>query len=167
MARKPSNTPAGSRKPLSYSDYRRLTAAELKRAGYGEGSKRRVLATVKRVTKATPALTDRQYSELKLQERLGKKTSKETYRNLVQQGQIKYATRQARSAGEACFVRQFIPQIAPKHLGVMLKWYEDGYKSLPPKEQETFRSIFSQYSRDAVRQALGSAPQHTGSFSIE
>jgi hypothetical protein len=104
---------------------------------------------------------------LKLQARLGKKTSKETYRNLVQQGELKYAARQARSAGEARFVRQFIPQIAPKHLSAMLQWYEGGYKSIPPKKQETFRSIFSQYSRDAVRQALGSAPQDTGSFSIE
>jgi exonuclease V gamma subunit len=166
MARKLSNTRLGSHKPPSHSDYRRLTAAELKRAGYGEGSKRRVLATVKKVKKATPTLTDRQYTELKLQARLGKKTSKETYRNLVQQGQLKYATKQARSAGEARFVRQFIPQIAPKHLSVILQWYEGGYKSLSPKEQERFRSVFSQYSRDAVRQALGSAPQDTGSFSI-
>jgi hypothetical protein len=166
MARKAGTTRTGSRKPFSYSDYRRLTAAELKQAGYGAGSKRRVLATVKRVTKTTATLTDRQYAELKLRARLGKKTSKETSRNLVQQGQVKYATRQARSAGEARFVRQFIPQIAPKHLSVMLQWYESDYKSLSPKEQETFRNIFSQYSRDAVRQALGSAPQDTGSFSI-
>jgi hypothetical protein len=155
-----------ARKPLSYSDYRRLTAAELKRAGYGEGSKRRVPATVKKVTKATPTLTDRQYAESKLSSRLGKKTSKETCHNLVQQGQLKYATRQARSAGEARFVRRYLPDVAPKHLSVALKWYEDGYNSLSPKEQETFRSTFSQYSRDAVRQALGSAPQDTGSFSI-
>jgi hypothetical protein len=166
MARKPSNTRTGSREPLSYSDYRRLTATELKRAGYGEGSKRRVLATVKRVTKATTTLTDRQYAELKLQSRLGKKTSKEGYRNLVQQGQLKYATKQARSAGEARFVRRYIPEIAPKDLKVMTKWYEGRYKALSSKEQETFRNIFSRYSRDAVRQALGSAPQDTGSFSI-
>jgi hypothetical protein len=166
MARKADTTRTGSRKPLSYSDYRRLTAAELKQAGYGAGSKRRVLATAKKVTKATPTLTDRQYTELKLQARLSKKTTKETYRNLVQQGELKYATRQARSAGEARFVRRYLPDVAPKHLSVMLKWYEDGYKNLSTKERETFRSVFSQYSRDAVRQALGSAPQDTGSFSI-
>jgi hypothetical protein len=156
-----------ARKPLSYSaEYRRLTPAELKRAGYGEGSKRRVLATVKRVTSATPTLTDRQYAELKLSSRLGKKTSKETYRNLVQQGQLKYATKQTRSAGEARFVRRYIPEIAPEDLKVMTKRYEGRYKSLSSKEQETFRNVFSRYSRDAVRQALGSAPQDTGSFSI-
>jgi hypothetical protein len=62
MAKRPTRT--DSRKPLSYSDYRRLSAAELKRLGYGEGSKRRVLSTAKGVTSATPTLTDRQYAQI-------------------------------------------------------------------------------------------------------
>jgi hypothetical protein len=164
MAKRPTRT--GSRKPLSYGDYRRLTAAELKRLGYGEGSKRRVLSTVKRVTSATPTLTDRQYAQFRIEKRVGKKTTKEGYSNLVRQGKIKYETRQARSAGEARFVRGFLPQIAPKHLRIINKWHEEGYNGLTDKEKETFRRLFKLYSRDALRQALGSAPQDTGSYSM-
>lgn len=109
MAKRPTRT--GSRKPLSYSEYRKLTAAELKRFGYGEGSKRRVLSTVKRITSATPTLTDRQYAQLRIAKRLGKEVSKETYSNLVNQGKVKYETRQARSAGEGRFVRRHISEM--------------------------------------------------------
>jgi hypothetical protein len=101
---------------FSPTDYRRLTPTELKRLGYGEGSKRRVLATVKRVTKATPTLTDRNFAELKISNRLGKKTSKEEYRGLVNSGKIKPATKQVRSAKEGRFVRRYISEIAPQHL---------------------------------------------------
>jgi hypothetical protein len=38
--------------------------------------------------------------KLRIAKRLGKEVSKETYSNLVNQGKIKYETRQARSAGE-------------------------------------------------------------------
>jgi hypothetical protein len=34
------------------------------------------------------------------------------------------------------------------------------------KEKETFGKLFELYPRDAVRQALGSAPQDTGSYSV-
>ena len=86
-------------------DYRRLTPTELKRLGLGVGSKRRVLMTVKKVTKSMPTLTDRQYAQLRIKKRLGKEVTKEKYSNLVSQGKIKYETRQARSAGEGRFVR--------------------------------------------------------------
>jgi hypothetical protein len=149
MAKRPTRT--GSRKPLSYSDYRKLTAQELKRLGYGAGSKRRALATVKRVSGTTPTLTDRQYSELKLSSRLGKKTSKEEYGKLANSGKVKYATKQARSAKEARHTRQLIPDIAPRHLKVIAKCHENGgrnggYASLSDKEKQTFKSIFRQYS---------------------
>src|ERR1700733_5809846 len=114
MAKRPTRT--GSRKPLSYGDYRRLTAEELKRLGYGEGSKRRVLSTVKRVTSATPTLTDRQHSELRISSRLGKATSKEQYNKLVNTGKVKPAAKQARSAREGKFVRRYVSEIAPNHL---------------------------------------------------
>ena len=94
---------------FSPSDYRRLTPAELKRLGYSAGSKRRVLATIKKVTKASPTLTDRQYAQLRIKKRLGKEVTKEKYSNLVSQGKIKYETRQARSAGEGRFVRGLSP----------------------------------------------------------
>lgn len=146
-------------------DYRRLTPAELKRLGLGAGSKRRVLMTVKIVTKATPTLTDRQYAQLRIKRRIGKEVSKEAYGNLVRQGKIKYETRQARSAGEGRFVRRYISEIAPNHLRLISKWHEAGYNALTDKEKETFGKLFKLYSRDAVRQALGSAPQDTGSYS--
>ena len=164
MAKRPTRT--GSRKPLSYSDYRRLTATELRRLGYGEGSKRRVLSTVKRVTKETPTLTDRKYAQLRIKKRLGKETSKEEYSNLVRQGKIKYETRQARSAGEGRFVRRHVSEIAPNHLRLINKWHEDGYNGLTDKEKVTFGKLFKLYPRDAMRQALGSAPQDTGSYSV-
>jgi hypothetical protein len=151
---------------LSPTDYRRLTPTELKRLGYGEGSKRRVLATVKRVTKATPTLTDRKFAELKISNRLGKNTSKEEYRWLVNIGKIKPATKQARSAKDGRFVRRYISEIAPKHLRLINKWHEEGYEGLTDKEKVAFGKLFKQYSRDAVRQALGSAPQDTGSYAI-
>jgi hypothetical protein len=155
-----------ARKPISYSDYRRLSATELKRLGYGEGSKRRVLSTVKRVTKATPTLTDRQYAQLRIEKRVGKKISKEEYSGLVRQGRIKYETRQARSAGEGRFVRRYISQIAPKHLRLINKWHEVQFNGLTDKEKEDFGKLFKLYSRDALRQALGSAPQDSGSYSM-
>ena len=164
MARRPRLPPP--------SDYRRLTPAELRRLGYGAGSKRRVLDTVKRVTKRTASISDRQYAQLQLQERFGKKTTKESYRSLIVHGKAKYATRQAKSASEARFIRQHIKDIAPRHLDVILKWYANGggggsgWNSLSPREQDTFRSIFTQYPRDDVRQALGSAPQDVGAFAI-
>jgi hypothetical protein len=151
---------------FSPSDYRRLTPTELKRLGYGAGSKRRVLMTVKRVTKATHTLSDRQYAQLKFTKRLGRETTKETYSNLVRQGKIKYETRQARSAGEGRLVRRYLPQIAPNHLRLINKKHEVGYNGLTDKEKETFGKLFKMYSRDAVRQALGSAPQDTGSYSM-
>jgi hypothetical protein len=110
-----------ARKLLSYSDYRKLTPTELKRLGYGEGSKRRVLSTVKRVTKTTPTLTDRQYAQLRIAKRVGKQVSKEQYSKFVSQGRIKYETRQARSAGEGRFVRRHVSEIAPNHLRLINK----------------------------------------------
>jgi hypothetical protein len=151
---------------FSPSDYRRLTPTELKRLGHGAGSKRRVLATVKRITKATPSLTDRRYAELKLSSRLGKPTSKEQYHKLVDSGKVKPATKQARAAKEGRFVRRYISEIAPKHLRLINKWNENGYNGLTDKEKVAFGKLFKQYSRDAVRQALGSAPQDTGSYSM-
>jgi hypothetical protein len=150
----------------SSTDYRRLTPAELKRLRLGAGSKRRVLITVKKVTMATPTLTDRQYAQLRLKRRIGKEVSKEAYSNLVRQGKIKYETRQARSAGEGRFVRRYISEIAPKHLRLINKWHEDGYNGLTAKEKVEFGKLFKLYPRDAVRQALGSAPQDTGSYSV-
>jgi hypothetical protein len=164
MAKRPTRT--GSRKPLSYSDYRRLSAAELKRLGYGEGSKRRVLSTVKRVTSVTPTLTDRQYAQLKISSRLGKATTKEQYRGLLNSGKVKPATKQARSAKEGRFVRRYISEIAPNHLRLINKWHEEGYEGLTDKEKVAFGKLFKLYSRDAVRQALGSAPQDTGSYAM-
>ena len=164
MAKRPTRT--GSRKPLSYSDYRKLTALELKRLGYGEGSKRRALSTVKKVTKATPTLTDRKFAELKISSRLGKKTSKEDYRELIKANKVKPATKQARAAKEGRFVRGFISEIAPKHLRLINKWHEEGYEGLTDKEKVAFGRLFKLYSRDAVRQALGSAPQDTGAYAM-
>jgi hypothetical protein len=150
---------------FSPTDYRRLSPAELKRLGYSAGSKRRVLATIKRVTSTTPTLTDRQYAQLRISRRVGKATTKEAYSNLVSQGKIKYETRQARGAGEGRFVRRYISEIAPKDLRLINKWYEDGYDGLTDKEKARFDKLFKLYPRDAVRQALGSAPQDTGSYS--
>jgi hypothetical protein len=164
MAKRPTRT--GSRKPLSYGDYRRLSAAELKRLGYGEGSKRRVLSTVKRVTSTTPTLTDRQYSELKISRRLGNKTSKEEYNKLVNTGKVKPATKQARSAKEGRFVRRYVSEIAPNHLRLISKWHEVGYAGLTDREKISFGKLFKLYPRDAMRQALGSAPQDTGSYAV-
>ena len=151
---------------FSPKDYRRLTPAELKRLGYSAGSKRRVLATIKKVTSTTPTLTDRQYAQLRITKRLGTQTTKEQYSNLVRQGRIKYETRQARSASEGRFVRGYLPQIAPKHLRLINKWHEEGYNGLTDREKETFGKLFKMYNRDAVRQALGSAPQDTGAYSM-
>jgi hypothetical protein len=146
-------------------DYRRLTPAELKRLGYSAGSKRRVLATIKKVTSTTPTLTDRQYAQLRITKRLGKQTSKEAYSNLVRRGKIQYETRQARSAAEGRFVRGYLPQISPKHLRLINKWHEVHYNGLTDREKAEFGKLFKLYSRDALRQALGSAPQDTGSYS--
>jgi hypothetical protein len=151
---------------LSPKDYRRLTQAELKRLGYSAGSKRRVLATIKRMTSTTPTLTDRQYAQLRIEKRVGKKVSKEQYSKLVSQGKIKYETRQARSAGEGRFVRRHVSEIAPNHLRLINKWHEYGYNGLTDKEKQTFGKLFKLYPRDAMRQALGSAPQDTGSYSM-
>jgi hypothetical protein len=151
---------------FSPTDYRRLTPAELKRLGYSAGSKRRVLATIKKVTSTTPILTDRQYAQLRITKRLGKQTSKEAYSNLVKQGTIKYETRQARSAGEGRFVRRYISEIAPKHLRLINKWHEVGKNGLTDREKAEFDRLFKIYPRDAVRQAMGSAPQDTGSYSV-
>jgi hypothetical protein len=151
---------------FSPTDYRRLTPAELKRLGYSAGSKRRVLATIKKVTSTTPILTDRQYAQLRITKRLGKQTSKEAYSNLVKQGKIKYETRQARSAGEGRFVRRYISEIAPKHLRLINKWHEVGKNGLTDREKAEFDRLFKIYPRDAVRQAMGSAPQDTGSYSV-
>ena len=150
---------------FSPTDYRRLSPTELKRLGLGAGSKRRVLATIKKVTKVTPTLTDRQYAQLRITKRLGKETTKEVCSDLVKQGKIKYETRQARSAGEGRFVRRHVSEIAPNHLRLINKWHEDGYNGLTDREKVTFGKLFKLYPRDAVRQALGSAPQDTGSYS--
>jgi hypothetical protein len=101
---------------------------------------------------------------LKLTKRLGKRTSKEQYRELLDTGKVKPATKQARSAKKGRFVRQYISEIAPKHLRLINKWHEDGYNGLTDKEKETFGKLFTLYSRDAMRQALGSAPQDSGSY---
>jgi hypothetical protein len=156
-----------ARKPISYSEYRRLTAAELRRLGYGEGSKRRVLSTVKRVTSATPTLTDRQYTELRISSRLGKVTSKEEYNKLVNTGKVRPATKQARSAKEGRFVRhRYVSEITPSHLRLINKWHEVGYAGLTDREKISFGKLFKLYPRDAMRQALGSAPQDTGSYAV-
>jgi hypothetical protein len=158
-------------KAPSYSDYRRLEPDELKRLGYSKGSKRRVLKSVRRITKSTPTLSDRAFAEIKLSDRLGQKTTKESFRELARTGKAKY-TQQAASAKDARFLRQFIPQIAPKHLTVSLKYLRNGgrggpgFNSLDSREQAIFRSMFAQYPRDDVRQALGSAAQDTGSFAF-
>jgi hypothetical protein len=73
---------------FSPTDYRRLTSTELKRSGYSAGSKRRVLLTVKKITKATPTLTDRQYAQLRIKTRVGKEVTREQYSKLVSQGKI-------------------------------------------------------------------------------
>jgi hypothetical protein len=150
---------------FSPTDYRRLSPAELKRLGYSAGSKRRVLATITKVTSTTPTLTDRQYAQLRITKRLGKQTSKEAYSNLVRQGKIKYETKQARGAEGGRFVRRYVSEIAPKHLRLINKWNEVGYRGLTDKEKETWGKLFKIYPRDALRQALGSAPQDTGSYS--
>jgi hypothetical protein len=150
---------------FSPTDYRRLTPTELKRSGYSAGSKRRVLLTVKKITKATPTLTDRQYAQLRIKTRVGKEVTREQYSKLVNQGKIKYETQQARSAGEGRFVRRHISEIAPNHLRLINKWNENGYNGLTDKEKATFSKLFKLYPRDAMRQALGSAPQDTGSYS--
>jgi hypothetical protein len=151
---------------FSPKDYRRLTPAELKRLGYSAGSKRRVLASVKRVSSTTPTLTDRQYAQLRITKRLGKQTSKEAYSNLVKQGKIKYETKQARSAGEGRFVWRYVSEIAPRHLRLINKWHEVGYNGLTDREKAEFGRLFTIYPRDALRQAMGSAPQDTGSYSV-
>jgi hypothetical protein len=151
---------------FSPKDYRRLSPSELKRLGYSAGSKRRVLATIKKVTSTTPTLTDRQYAQLRIEKRVGKRTTKEAYSNLVKQGKIKYETRQARSAGEGRFVRRYISEIAPKHLRLINKWHEVGKNGLTDREKAEFDRLFKIYPRDAVRQAMGSAPQDTGSYSV-
>jgi hypothetical protein len=137
----------------------------LKRTGYGKGAKRRVLKSVKHVTKNTPTISDRQRAQLQIQERLGKSVSRETYRKLVQSGQVK-RTILSKTAGDARFIRQYLPDVAPRHLAVMLKWYAGGWNGLDNRERAIFRSIYRQYSRDDVRQALGSAPQDSGSYTI-
>jgi hypothetical protein len=155
-----------SRKPISYSDYRKLTPTELKQLGYGEGSKRRVLSTIKRLTKVTPTPTDRQYAELKLSKRLGKIIKKEQYSELLKTNKTKRATKQARSAREGRFIRRYVSEIAPNHLRLINKWHENGYSGLTDREKVTFGKLFKLYPRDAMRQALGSAPQDTGSYSV-
>jgi hypothetical protein len=150
---------------FSPTDYRRLTPAELKRLGYSAGSKRRVLTTIKRVSSTTPTLTDRQYAQLRIEKRVGKGTTKEAYSALVKQGKIKYETRQARNAGEGRFVRRYVSEITPRHLRLINKWHEVAYNGLSDKEKAEFNRLFKIYPRDALRQALGSAPQDTGSYS--
>jgi hypothetical protein len=154
------------RKPISYSEYRKLDPAELKRLGYGEGSKRRVLSTVKRITKTTSTISDRQFAQLKLTTRLGKTIRKEEYTNLLKTNKVKPATKQARSAKEGRFVRSYVSEIAPNHLRLINKWHENGYNGLTDREKVTFGKLFKLYPRDAMRQALGSAPQDTGSYSV-
>jgi hypothetical protein len=151
---------------FSPTDYRRLSPAELKRLGYSAGSKRRVLSTIKRVSSTTPTLTDRQYAQLRIEKRVGKGTTKEAYSALVKQGKIKYETRQARAASEGRFVRGYLPHISPRHLRLINKKHEVGYNGLTDKEKAEFGRMFKLYSRDALRQALGSAPQDMGASSM-
>jgi hypothetical protein len=151
---------------FSPTDYRRLSPTELKRLGYSAGSKRRILAIIKKVTKATPTLTDRQYAQLRIAKRVGKETTKEQYSKLVSQGKVKYETRQARSASEGRFIRRHVSEIVPNHLRLINKWREDGHSGLTDKEKVTFGKLFKLYPRDAMRQALGSAPQDTGAYSV-
>lgn len=148
----------------SSQDYRRLSPSELKAAGKGAGSKTRVLATVKRVTKATPTISDRQYAQLRLQERLGKNTTKEQFNRAVKAGEAQYATQGAQTSKDTKFIKQFLPDVAPHDLSIMHKYYRGGYSSLSDRDKEVFRNLFQRYSRDDVRQALGSAPKDTGAF---
>jgi hypothetical protein len=70
----------------------------------------------------------------------------------------------------ACLVAYLILPVSASL--VIVKYHENGgpkgggYASLTDKEKETFRSIYRQYSRYAALQALGSAPQDTGSYSM-
>jgi hypothetical protein len=161
MARKPPTTPPST--SSGQATYRRLTKSELRALGFGSGSKRRVIASVKRVTKRTPAITDRQYAQLKLEKRLGKKTTKEQFSKAVKSGEATY-TQSAQTASDTKFIKRFLPDVAKHDLGTMHKYYRGGYSSLSDKDKQSFRNLFQRYSRDDVRQALGSAPKDTGAF---
>jgi hypothetical protein len=62
MAKRPRS---GSRRPHSYSDYRRLSPAENVKAGYSAKSRHYVLKSVQRVTKRTSTITARAHETLR------------------------------------------------------------------------------------------------------
>jgi co-chaperonin GroES (HSP10) len=69
MARKPRRS--GSKRPYSYSDYRRLSPDENEKAGFTRKARRYVLKSVRRITRRTDTLTARRYETLRTQQEYG------------------------------------------------------------------------------------------------
>jgi hypothetical protein len=115
-------------------------------------------------------ISERQMANLSREARLGRKISKETYKEKVEKGELSYpngATRlRQTNARNSRFIRGYLPDIAPKDKAVALKFYRVRYAGLSPTEKDRFQKMFDRYSADHVRQALGSAPKDIGSFGI-
>jgi len=115
-------------------------------------------------------ISDRQMSNLLREQRLGRKISKEAYTKAIGQRELAYAdaTTELRqtNARNSRFIREYLPEIAPKDKTIALKFYRVGYDGLSPAEKRRFGEMFRRYSADDVRQALGSQPKDIGSFGI-
>lgn len=67
-----------------------------------------------------------------------------------------YEDRQAR-ASEGKKIRKAIPEITPADARIVVKFRaEGGYAALDDDEKERFDMLFKRYSKDSVREALGS-----------
>jgi len=115
-------------------------------------------------------ISNRQMSNLKREDRLGRKISKEAYTKAIRKRELTYADaatelRQT-NAKNSRFIREYLPEIAPKDKTVALKIYRVRYDGLSPAEKDRFKKMFERYTADDVRQALGSQPKDIGSFGI-
>jgi hypothetical protein len=115
-------------------------------------------------------ISDRKMSNLVREERLGQRMSKEAYTKAIRKREVSYADEATRlrqtNARNSRFIREYLPDIAPKDKAVALKFYHVRYEGLSPAEKRRFGEMFRRYSADNVRQALGSAPRDIGAFGI-
>ncbi len=115
-------------------------------------------------------ISNRQMSNLKREDRLGRKISKEAYTKAIRKRELSYVDEATElrqtNARNSRFIRGYLPEIAPKDKAVALKFYRVRYDGLSPAEKGQFKKMFERYPADNVRQALGSQPRDIGSFGI-
>ena len=172
MARKRSRR-SSSRRPHSYSDYRRLSPDENERAGFSRKARRYVLKSVRRLTKRTSTISARAQETLRTQQEYGF-AKPELATEARKAGRLQHQQpTAAKHAKHARSISQWAPEMAPKDRAVAFKWFDVHDAGVHPakavlstEDQTAFNQLFRRYEADAMRQLFGSEPRNLGSFPV-